>query len=169
MKHEPHGTRESGPPRVALLRDPGHLLALGFGSGLSPQGPGTAGTIIGVALYWPLAGAAQAVYLAIVAMAFVVGIWLCGRTAAALGEHDHPAIVWDEIVGYLVTMAFVDPGLLAAVLGFVAFRLFDIFKPWPISVLDRKVHGGLGIMLDDLLAAVFGIIVLAFIEYLSYI
>ena len=169
MKHGPAGTRQTVSNLTTLLRDPGHLLALGFGSGLSPKGPGTAGTIVGVALYWPLAGVSHAVFLAIVATAFVAGIWLCGRTATALGVHDHPAIVWDEIVGYWFTMAFVDPGILAAVLGFVVFRIFDIFKPWPIGVLDRRVHGGLGIMLDDLLAAVFGIIVLAFIEYLSYI
>lgn len=169
MNHGPAGARRPKSPLVTLLRDPGHLLALGFGSGLSPKGPGTAGTVVGVAFYWPLAGVAQPVYLALVAAAFLVGVWLCGRTAAALGEHDHPAIVWDEIVGYLVTVAFVEPGLLAAVLGFIAFRIFDIFKPWPINLLDRRVHGGLGIMLDDLLAAVFGIIVLAFIEYLSYI
>lgn len=152
-----------------LLRDPGHLLALGFGSGLVSKGPGTAGTVVGVAIYWPLASVSQSVFLAVVAVAFVVGIWLCGRTAAALGVHDHPAIVWDEIVGYLLTMAFVEPGILAAIFGFVAFRIFDIFKPWPIGLLDRRIHGGFGIMLDDLIAAGFAIIVLAFIEYLSYI
>jgi phosphatidylglycerophosphatase A len=154
---------------MAMLRDPGHLLALGFGSGLMPKGPGTAGTIVGVAIYWSLAGVSQGVFLTLVAVAFVVGIWLCGRTAATLGVHDHPAIVWDEIVGYLFTMAFVEPGILAAILGFIAFRVFDIFKPWPIGLLDRRIHGGFGIMLDDLLAAGFAIIILAFIEYLSYI
>lgn len=168
MSERPAGTCRPV-PNPALLRDPGHLLALGFGSGLSPKAPGTAGTVVAVALYWPLSGVAQPVFLAGVAAAFVVGIWLCGRTAAVLGVHDHPAIVWDEIVGYLATMAFVEPGLTAAVFGFVAFRAFDIFKPWPIGLLDRRVHGGLGIMLDDLLAAVFGIIALAVIEYLSYI
>jgi phosphatidylglycerophosphatase A len=94
-------------------------------------------------------------YLAVVALLFLVGIPICAHTANRLGVHDHPGIVWDEIVGYLVTMAFAPAGWLWVAAGFVLFRLFDIVKPWPIRWCDRKVHGGFGIMLDDLLAGVF--------------
>jgi len=152
-----------------LLRDPGHFLALGFGAGLVPKGPGTAGTVVGVGLYWAVAGCDKPVYFAVVIALFVLGIPLCGRTATAMGAHDHPAIVWDEIVGYLLTMAFVTPSAAACVIGFIAFRVFDIFKPWPIGFLDRSVPGGAGIMLDDILAAMYAALVLVFIEYLSYI
>lgn len=154
--------------KAYLLRDPGHFLALGAGSGLLPKGPGTAGTLIGVALYWSLAGLDKSVYLSIVAVLFVLGIPLCHRTAQAMGRHDHPAIVWDEIVGYLFTMAFTDPSIRGCLIAFIAFRIFDIFKPWPIRVLDQRVGGGLGIMLDDALAAVYAGLVVVFIEYLSY-
>ncbi len=151
-----------------LLRDPGHFLALGAGSGLVPRGPGTAGTLVGVLVYWALSGVDRTVYIGIVAALFAVGIPLCRRTAEALGKHDHPAVVWDEIVGFLITMAFTTPSIRGCVIAFVAFRIFDIFKPWPINVLDREVGGGLGIMLDDLLAAILAGLTLVFIEYLSY-
>ena len=149
-----------------LLRDPGHFLALGGGAGLAPKAPGTAGTLVGMAIYWLLAGLDKGPYLALVVVLFAIGIPLCRRTATAMGSHDHPAIVWDEIVGYLLTMAFVNPSLVAAVGG--AFRIFDIFKPWPIGKIDRQVGGGTGIMLDDILAAIYAGVALVFIKYLSY-
>ena len=151
-----------------LLRDPGHFLALGAGSGLMPRGPGTAGTLVGVLAYGALCNLDKTVYLGIVAALFAIGIPLCRRTAEALGQHDHPAIVWDEIVGFLLTMAFTVPSILGCVIAFAAFRIFDIFKPWPIRAVDRGVGGGLGIMLDDLLAAIFAGLLLVFIDYLSY-
>ena len=142
------------PPPISptLLRDPGHLLALGFGSGLAPRAPGTFGTLVAIPVYLLCAQLPQMVYLLVVAAAFVIGVYLCGRTARALGVHDHPGIVWDEVVGYLLTMAWAPPGWLWVVLGFICFRIFDILKPWPIRVLDRSVHGGFGIMIDDALA-----------------
>lgn len=142
------------PPRIpaALLRDPGHLLALGFGSGLAPYAPGTFGTLAAIPVYLLCAQLSLAMYLLTVVAAFALGVYLCGRTARALGVHDHPGLVWDEIVGYLLTMTFAPPGWLWIAIGFICFRLFDILKPWPIRVCDRSVHGGLGIMLDDLLA-----------------
>lgn len=140
------------PISVALLRDPGHLLALGFGSGLAPYAPGTFGTLAAIPVYLLCAQLPLAMYLLAVVAAFALGVYLCGRTARALGVHDHPGIVWDEIVGYLLTMTFAPPGWPWIAIGFVCFRLFDIWKPWPIRVCDRAVHGGLGIMLDDLLA-----------------
>ncbi|MBI5041544.1 MAG: phosphatidylglycerophosphatase A [Gammaproteobacteria bacterium] len=144
------------PPPISptLLRDPGHLLALGFGSGLAPRAPGTFGTLVAVPVYLLCAQLPFMIYLLVVAAAFVLGVYLCGRTARALGVHDHPGIVWDEVVGYLLTMAWAPSGWSWVVLGFICFRLFDILKPWPIRVLDRSVHGGLGIMIDDVLAGV---------------
>ena len=139
-------------PTLHWLKDPRHLLALGFGSGLAPVAPGTFGSLAGVVLYPLLAGLELPLYLAVTAAAFVLGISVCGHTARQLGVHDHSAIVWDEVVGVWLTLAFVAPGWPAVVLGFLLFRLFDILKPWPIRWLDRRVRGGLGIMLDDLAA-----------------
>lgn len=150
------------PPPIpaGLLRDPGHLLALGFGSGLAPRAPGTAGTLIAIPLYLLCAQLPHLYYLMVVVGAFGLGVFLCDRTARVLGVHDHPGIVWDEVVGYLVTMAWVPSGWGWVAAGFLCFRVFDILKPWPIRVCDRRVHGGLGIMLDDLLAGLGAAVVL---------
>lgn len=137
------------------LLHPVDFLALGFGSGLLPFAPGTAGTVAAIPVYLLLQPLAAPYYIAIVVLLALAGIAICGQAARHLGVHDHPGIVWDEIVGYLVTMAFAPPGWLWIGLGFVLFRLFDIVKPWPIRWCDRQVGGGLGIMLDDLLAGVF--------------
>jgi len=140
------------PIPLRLLRDPGHLLAFGFGSGLAPVAPGTFGTLAALPLWWLLAQLPPAGYLMATLAAAVGGIWLCGRAARALGEHDHPGIVWDEVAGLLVTLAFIPPEWPWVVAGFLLFRLFDIVKPWPIRVLDQRVAGGIGIMADDLVA-----------------
>ncbi len=139
-------------PDTAWLRDPGHFLALGFGAGLMPRAPGTFGTLAALPLWWLVAGLPLAAYLAVTLAAAVGGVWLCGRTARALGVHDHPAIVWDEVAGFLVTMTAVPGGWPWLLAGFALFRLFDIWKPWPIRWLDARVTGGLGIVLDDFLA-----------------
>ena len=138
-----------------LLRHPLGFVGFGFGSGLAPVAPGTAGTLAAVPLYLLLRDLPLVEYLAVVALFFLAGLPVCVHAARRLGVHDHPAIVWDEIVGYLVTMISAPPGLVWMVAGFVLFRFFDILKPWPISWIDRQVHGGFGIMLDDLLAGVF--------------
>jgi len=139
-------------PAPALLRHPVQLLAFGFGSGLSPRAPGTAGTIVAVPIYllavqWGLLN-----YTLFVVLGAVLGIWICGAASRQLRVHDHPGIVWDEFVGYWVTMWALPVGWDWALAGFLLFRAFDILKPWPIGLLDRKVGGGLGIMIDDLLA-----------------
>ena len=95
---------------------------------------------------------------------FVLGCYLCGKTANDVGVPDHGAIVWDEIVGYLLTMAFVSPSAVNVVVGFILFRVFDIIKPWPIKTLDRSVHGGFGIMIDDVLAAIFAGVLLFILQ-----
>jgi phosphatidylglycerophosphatase A len=132
-----------------------HLLAFGLGAGCSPKAPGTMGTLVAVGLYLPLALLPPAFYALVLAAVIGLGVWLCDRAARDLGVHDHPGIVWDEIAGYLLTMLGAPAGWLWIILGFVLFRLFDVWKPWPIGWLDRRVSGGLGIMLDDLVAGVF--------------
>ena len=137
-----------------LLLHPVDFLALGFGSGLVPKGPGTAGTVVAIPVYLLMESLPLNIYIALVAALFIAGIPVCAHAAQRMGVHDDPGIVWDEIVGYLVTMTFAPAGWLWIVTGFVLFRLFDILKPWPIKWLDRKVGGGFGIMVDDLLAGV---------------
>ena len=148
-----------------LLRDPVHLLALGFGAGLVPVAPGTAGTVVGVLIDPLLRPLGLELRILVVAVMAVAGIWICGASARRLGVHDHPAIVWDEIVGYLALMLLLPAGWTWALLGFAVFRLFDIWKPWPIRQLDHAVGGGLGIMLDDIAAAAWGALVLAAVFY----
>ncbi|MGR8921132.1 MAG: phosphatidylglycerophosphatase A family protein [Gammaproteobacteria bacterium] len=158
---------EPAAPHWRLLVDPGHCLALGFGSGLARVAPGTWGSVVGFGLYWPLSTLPSAYYLGLVAVLFGLGVPLCARTAAALGQHDHGAIVWDEIVGVLLTLSVCSGGIYSALLGFAAFRLFDIVKPWPIDLSDQRVQGGFGIMLDDALAAIYAGIVVLLFEYFS--
>jgi phosphatidylglycerophosphatase A len=152
----------SGAPRLSprLLRDPVHFFALGFGSGLAPKAPGTAGTLVGVLLDPVLRLLGLELRIAVVALMFIVGVWLCGESARRLGAHDHGGIVWDEIVGYLALMLVLPAGWPWALAGFVVFRFFDILKPWPIRQLDHGVGGGFGIMLDDIVASVWGALVL---------
>ena len=138
---------------VAMLRQPVHLLALGFGVGLVPVAPGTAATAAaGLAGWWlmPLPLPARAALVAVLALA---GIWICGESSRRLEARDHPAVVWDEIVGFLAVTLVLPAQPVWWAAAFVLFRLFDIAKPWPVGYLDRRVGGGLGIMLDDLAAA----------------
>ncbi len=151
---------------MKLLANPVHLLSLGFGSGLVPRAPGTAGTLIGVMLYLVLGKLHWTYYLPLVLLMFIAGIWICGYTSRALGVADHPAVVWDEIVGYLVTMTFAPAGWSWVIAGFLAFRVFDIWKPWPIGMIDKKFEGGLGIMMDDLVAAIFSLTMIQIIVYI---
>jgi len=150
-----------------LLRDPVHLLALGFGAGLVPVAPGTAGTVVGVLIDPLLRPLGLELRILLVAVMAIAGVWICGASARRLGVHDHPAIVWDEIVGYLALMLLLPAGWTWALLGFAVFRLFDIWKPWPIRQLDHAVGGGLGIMLDDIAAAAWGALVLAAVFYVA--
>ncbi|MDZ7841528.1 MAG: phosphatidylglycerophosphatase A [Gammaproteobacteria bacterium] len=142
------------------LTDPGHLLALGLGTGLLPRAPGTWGSLLAIPVFFMLHPFGPVIYVAAVTVLFVLGIYLCGRTARALGVHDHGAIVIDEVVGMLVTWVAAGPGWFTVVAGFVLFRFFDIVKPWPIRRIDREVAGGMGIMLDDLLAGLMAAAVL---------
>ena len=137
------------------LKNPAHFLALGFGSGLAPFMPGTFGTLAAIPVFWLMADLSIWIYAAITLLACVYGVVICAKTASDMGVHDHGAIVWDEIAGYLITMLMVPFSWQTVLLGFVLFRFFDIVKPWPISYLDKHIQGGLGIMADDILAGVF--------------
>ena len=148
-----------------IIFHPVHFLSLGLGSGLSPFAPGTAGTLMAVLLYIPLSMLPLTSYVAILIIGSLAGIYLCEKTSNKLGGHDHPAIVWDEFLGFWLTMLFAPSGWMWIVIGFVLFRLFDIWKPWPISVIDHKVKGGFGIMLDDLVAGAYALVVLQLLHY----
>lgn len=148
------------------LTKPIHLLALGFGSGLMRPAPGTWGTLAVVPLYLLMVQLGTIAYLLILFWVCLCGIWICGKCADDIGVHDHPAIVWDEFAGFLITMLFIEPTIINVIVGFALFRFFDIVKPWPIGYLDRKVRGGFGIMLDDVIAGLFALAVLHLIQLL---
>jgi len=148
-----------------MLRDPVHLLATGFGAGLSPYAPGTVGSALALIPCWYMRSLGAPTILTIALIVFVLGIWVAGLSAARLGRHDHPAIVIDEIAAMLALTAIVPEGWAWLAAAFALFRLFDIWKPWPIRELDHSIPGGLGIMLDDVLAAVYAAVCLKIIEY----
>jgi phosphatidylglycerophosphatase A len=142
---------------ASVWRNPVHFLAFGLGTGASPYAPGTVGTLLGIPLVYLLSNWSLWMYLAVSAVLIIIGVWVCDRTSRDIGVHDHGGIVIDEVAGYLVTMVAVpvNPWTLAA--AFLIFRLFDIVKPWPIGWLDRRVKGGFGIMIDDLLAGLYSL------------
>jgi len=148
-----------------ILSSPVHFLAFGFGSGLAPKAPGTAGTIVAVLLYLLCQSLDLLSYSLLTAVICIAGVWICGRSSEMLGVHDHGGIVWDEFAGYFVTMIAAPPGWVWIVVGFILFRLFDILKPWPIEWADQHVDGGLGIMLDDILAGLASFAVLQILAY----
>ena len=163
------------PPAALILTTPEHLLAYGFGAGLAPRAPGTFGTLVGVPFWFALSwlSPSPVYYLMGCALLFVLGCWVCGESARLLGLHDAPGIVFDEIVGYLITclpLCVLSPDRSVwpwLIVAFLLFRFFDILKPWPIRWFDREVDGGLGIMLDDAVAAVFAAVCLQVLIHFS--
>ena len=145
---------------VSVWRNPVQFLAFGLGSGAVPVAPGTFGTLAAAIVYLLLPAMDVVSYLIFLAATFAAGVWLCGQTARDIGVHDHGGIVWDEFVGLWLTMFLAPPGLLWLALGFILFRFFDVVKPWPIGWVDRHVHGGFGIMIDDVLAGIMALICL---------
>ncbi len=149
------------------FKDPVHWLAFGLGSGLSPKAPGTVGTIAALPIYWFfLQDLSLPMYLAVLVFTSLVGVYLCDKTAKDLKVHDHGGIVFDEWVGMWITLLLVPQGWGWLLLGFVLFRFFDIVKPWPIKYFDEKVAGGLGIMLDDIVA---GLIALGCLQLVVFL
>ena len=138
-----------------LLLDPLHLLSLGFGSGLMPVAPGTFGALLAILPYLFIARLPLPIYLVVVLAGFGIGIYPCHYTGAALGVNDHSAIVWDEFVGFWITMIAAPPSWKWILTGLVLFRVFDIVKPWPVIIADARLEGGLGVMFDDVLAGLY--------------
>ena len=148
-----------------IFTDPVHFLAFGFGTGLAPFAPGTFGSLPGVLLFWLTLDFGLYVQLSIAVAMMLAGIWICGESARRIGVHDHGGIVWDEIVGMYLTLFLAPVSIVGFVVAFIAFRVMDIVKPWPIRDLDHRIHGGLGIMLDDLVAALYAALLLALANY----
>ena len=140
-------------------------ISLGFGSGKLPYMPGTYGTVVGIPIFLLMAEMSLIPYILVCAVLLIIGIWASQVYSDFLGVHDHGSIVWDEVVGYLITMTATPAEWHWIILGFILFRLFDILKPWPINLLDKYVQGGFGIMIDDVLAGIYGAIVLLTIQY----
>ena len=148
-----------------LLAHPAHFFGLGFGSGLAPKAPGTFGTLVGFPLFWLIFNYSFSTQLMIIAVLFLFGIYVCDKTGKDLGVSDHGAIVWDEIVSMMLVLVFVPHTWLGWLVAFLLFRLFDIWKPYPICYFDAKLKNGFGVMFDDLLAAIYTILVLKFIVW----
>lgn len=144
--------RRDYPSARTVFTDWRMLLAFGFGSGLSRIVPGTLGTLAALPFYFLLIKLPLWQYFTVVLVACLLGNHLCGYAAKKLGVHDHGGIVWDEFVGFWITMIALPHTWQWVLAGFMLFRFFDMVKPWPINWLDRKVHGGVGIMLDDVVA-----------------
>jgi phosphatidylglycerophosphatase A len=149
-----------------FFKHPAHLAAFGFGSGCSPKAPGTVGTLMAVLLYLPMQDLSLAVFGCVIVLSFLLGLYFCQKASDALGVHDHGGIVWDEFVGFWITMIAAPSGWQWLVLGFCLFRLFDIWKPQPIAFLDKHISGGLGIMLDDVMAGIYALLSLQLIYFL---
>ncbi len=147
-----------------IMSNPILFLAFGFGSGLAKKMPGTMGTVAAIPVYLVFIQTNSWVYSFLTILVCVVGITICDQAAKQLGEHDFGGIVWDEIAGYLITMCLVPFSWSAVLFGFVLFRFFDILKPWPIKWVDKKVAGGFGIMLDDVLAGFIAAVILYYIQ-----
>lgn len=152
-----------------LLARPVRFVGFGFGSGLAPVAPGTAGTVPGVVL------AALLLWLGVSPFwlgmlcvpLFFIGIWICNETERDLGVHDYGGIVWDEIVAMMLVLAFTPDSWLWWLAAFLLFRFFDAVKPPPIRWFDRRVSGGFGVMLDDIIAAVFSIIIIVLLDCIT--
>lgn len=145
----------------ALLTYPSGWIACGFGSGLFPRAPGTAGSLVALVPWWfALRELPLAWYVAVLVLAFALGVWACDVAGKRLGVDDHRALVWDEFVGQWIALCAAPLGWQWMAAGFLLFRLFDVWKPWPIRIADRRVHGGFGVMLDDVLAGIYALIVM---------
>ena len=152
-----------------LVAHPAHFIALGFGSGLAAKAPGTFGTLVGLPLFWMIADLSLIAQLTIISLLFLLGVYCCNQTGKALGVADHGSIVWDEIVAIMLVLVFAPIQWQWWLIAFILFRLFDIWKPFPIRQFDAKLKNGFGVMFDDLLAAVYAIIGLKLLLWTNFI
>lgn len=159
---------KKAPSLAFLFAHPAHFVALGFGAGLSPVAPGTVGTLVALPLAALLhATVDDAGYLIAVGFTFAIGVWAADRTGRALGVSDHGAIVWDEVVAFLLVLFFVGIDPVRQAIAFLLFRLFDIVKPPPADIIDREWHNGFGVMADDIVAAFYTVVVIALWQRVS--
>lgn len=159
--------RMSEAKKKLRMTNPVHLLATGFGSGLSPIMPGTMGSLVAIPIWWfLLQGLSVEFYIAILIISSIIGVYLCRRTALDMGVHDHGSIVWDEFVGMWITLMVIPIyNWQWILLAFILFRIFDMWKPWPIRYFDRHIHGGFGIMIDDIIAGIISALCIAAINF----
>jgi phosphatidylglycerophosphatase A len=159
-------TEESLALRKVALGSPSGFLAFGFGSGLSPLAPGTMGTLVAIPFAFVLRSLGPVAFWLLLILLFLLGVSLCSHVSKKLGVHDHGGIVWDEMVGYWLAIAFVPLQWQWILAAFLLFRFFDIFKPWPIRQIDKRLSGGFGIMIDDVVAGFFTMVILAAVQTL---
>ena len=150
----------NSPDLKFLFQHPANFLALGFGSGLAQKAPGTFGTIVGLPLYWLLSGYTFYIQLLLITIAFIAGIYICDVAGKLIGVSDHGSIVWDEIVAMMLVLTITPNTFIWWIVSFLLFRLFDIWKPFPINLCDAKLKGGFGVMIDDLIAAFYAMIII---------
>jgi phosphatidylglycerophosphatase A len=168
-EHEPFTIGAIGDrARNLAFTTPGGFLAFGFGAGLLTTAPGTVGTLAAIPLAVLIKLLPAFWFWSVLLGLFLAGVWLCGQVSRRLGVEDYSGIVWDEMVAYCLAVAFVPLHWGWFVAAFALFRFFDIIKPWPISEIEHAFEGGLGIMLDDVLAAVYTIILLAGARYVFF-
>ena len=154
------------PSAKTILAHPIHLLAFGFGAGLSPKAPGTVGTLVAIPIFILMSQLTLINYIILLILIVILSFYIAGESARLLGVHDHGGIVIDEICGYLLTMIMAPNSWQAIIIGFILFRVFDIFKPWPIKYLDQHIPGGVGIVVDDLMAGIYALLSLQLILWL---
>ena len=159
-------TNTNQPNLKLLFQHPAYFFGLGFGSGLAKKAPGTLGTLMGLPLFWLIANYSFPTQLAVITALFVIGIYFCSATGKAIGVADHGGIVWDEIVAIMLVLTFTPMQWQWWLAAFLLFRLFDIWKPYPIRQCDARLKNGFGVMFDDLLAAVYAIISLKIILWI---
>lgn len=157
FKYQP---KPSLPIPAAVWRDPLYFAAFGLGSGAMPFAPGTFGTLLAIPFYLLLRPFPLSAYLTFVILFIIFSAWISDRISREIHTHDHPGMCIDEFAGFFVTMIGAPAGWIWVVLGFLLFRLFDIWKPWPINVIDEKVHGGFGMILDDIVAGIFAMVII---------
>ncbi len=149
----------------AVWQNPLYFVAFGLGSGAMPFAPGTFGTLMAIPFYLLVQSLPLLAYVIFVIVFIVVSSWISDRVSRDIHIHDHPGMCIDEFAGFFVTMIHAPHGFPWLVLGFLLFRLFDIWKPWPIHVIDEKVHGGFGMVLDDIVAGLFAMVIIQFVTF----
>jgi len=149
----------------SIWKNPIHFIAFGFGSGAIPIAPGTFGTLLAIPFYLVFQHASNLGYILFLLITILGSIWICNKASADLGVDDHQGMCLDEFIGYFVTMYHAPHGWGWIILGFILFRIFDIWKPWPIRFIDNNIHGGFGMILDDVLAGIYSCILIQILRY----